>query len=153
VRGYPELEVVVRELLENAVEHGAGQGERPARSSETAGDSASEHHRDGHAGADQADASVVAIYVTVEHRDDVVVLRVTDDGPGVPGMERAVLEQGMEEPLSHSQGLGPWVVRAIVGDSGGDLSVRDADAGGTTVEIELAAATPPERAASHRQTV
>ena len=153
VRGYPELEVVVRELLENAVEHGAGQGEQPARSPETAGDWAPEHHQDDDAGADQGDESVVAIDVTVERRDDVVVLRVSDDGPGVPAMERAVLERGMEEPLSHSQGLGLWVVRAIVGDSGGDLTVRDADAGGTTVEIELEAATPPERAASHRQTV
>lgn len=111
VRALPEIEVVIRELLANAVEFGTdGRAESPT------------------------------VDVEVGRTDDAVTLLVDDDGPGLPEMEREVLERGVEEPLRHSQGLGLWVVRVIVADSGGDLEVRDAEPRGTVVRVEFQAA-------------
>jgi len=64
------------------------------------------------------------------------VIRVDDDGPGLPEAERAVLESGSETPLVHGQGLGLWLVYWVVTGLDGDVEVvefRD----GTTVEVRL----------------
>lgn len=81
---------------------------------------------------------------------------VADDGPGLPEMEREVLQRGMEKPLHHSQGLGLWIVRVIVDESGGDLAIVDNEPEGTVVRLELPAAVQPlvpEAERSWRQTV
>lgn len=72
-----------------------------------------------------------------------VMVDVADDGPGLPEMERQVLKRGMEKPLHHSQGLGLWIVRIIVEESGGDLAVVDNEPEGTIVRLELPAASGP----------
>ena len=59
-----------------------------------------------------------------------------DDGPGLPEMEADVLATGEETPLNHGQGLGLWMVRMIVTQAGGDVSV-DSAADGTTVCLRL----------------
>jgi Signal transduction histidine kinase len=61
--------------------------------------------------------------------DDWTEVFVRDDGPGMPEMEADVLETGEETPLSHGQGLGLWMVRMIVTQAGGDISVESADDG------------------------
>lgn len=65
------------------------------------------------------------------------MLTVSDDGPGLPEMERAVLEEGKEGPLTHSQGLGLWVVWTVVNQSGGELEISTTEGGGTSVQITL----------------
>jgi PAS domain S-box-containing protein len=69
---------------------------------------------------------------------------VSDDGPGLPDMEAEVLETGEETPLNHGQGLGLWMVRMIVTQAGGDVSVEVAG-DGTEVRLWLPAARTAER--------
>jgi len=63
------------------------------------------------------------VTVSFDREGDEAVVRITDDGPGIPEIERAVLEDGVEDALTHSRGIGLWVVRFIVTASGGSLSV------------------------------
>ena len=65
------------------------------------------------------------------------MLTVSDDGPGIPEMERSILEDGEEGPLTHSQGLGLWVVWTVVKQSGGELAISTSEGGGTSVQITL----------------
>ncbi|MFD1634323.1 DUF7551 domain-containing protein [Haloplanus ruber] len=65
-----------------------------------------------------------------------VVLRIVDDGPGLPPVERRVLEAGAETQLTHSTGLGLWLTNWIVRVSSGRVDVDTGD-DGTTVVVEL----------------
>ncbi len=70
---------------------------------------------------------------------DVVELRVSDDGPGVPSEERAVLSGEREiDPLHHTGGLGLWLTDWIVSQAGGTVDI--ACGGGTTVIVRVPAA-------------
>ncbi|WP_253737551.1 PAS domain-containing sensor histidine kinase [Halohasta salina] len=68
--------------------------------------------------------------------DDWVEIDVDDNGPGMPEMEAEVLETGEETPLNHGQGLGVWMVRMLVTQVGGDVSVDVTD-DGTCVSLQL----------------
>ena len=67
---------------------------------------------------------------------DRLVVRIVDDGPGLPPVERQVLRTAEETPLAHSTGLGLWLTNWIVRASSGRIDVVSDDAG-TTVVIEL----------------
>ena len=77
-----------------------------------------------------ADTSVT---VTFDSRPEGCVVRVTDDGPGIPDWELASLDAGTESQLQHSTGLGLWQLKWAVTTLNGDLSFDTTD--GTTVEI------------------
>ena len=79
-----------------------------------------------------------AVEVDVTVQADGVVVRVSDDGPGIADHERAVILSGEETPLQHGSGVGLWLVKWVVRNVGGTLSF--ADGPGTTVEVELPAA-------------
>jgi PAS domain S-box-containing protein len=72
-----------------------------------------------------------------------VVLEVADDGPGIPGHEQRVITRNEETPLSHSEGLGLWLVNWIVEAAKGDITFHESDLGGSCVRIHLAASEPP----------
>ena len=103
-----QFDIVLEELVSNAVEHHDGTN------------------------------PTTRITVRTDGSGDISLL-VADDGPGIPEMERGVLEDGIEEPMFHSQGLGLWLVRVFVQQSGGDLRVEDSDRRGTTISITLPA--------------
>ena len=65
-----------------------------------------------------------------------VRLWISDDGPGLPDMERSVLESGEETQLVHGQGLGLWLVNWITTSLDGDVEMIDTETG-TTVELRL----------------
>jgi len=67
--------------------------------------------------------------------DGEVAIHVQDGGPGLPEMERHVLEAGRETPLRHGSGLGLWIVNWIVTGLGGEVTTTVDD--GTTVTIRL----------------
>ncbi|WP_435194599.1 sensor histidine kinase [Natronomonas sp. EA1] len=79
------------------------------------------------------------VEITVRLRTDSDQLRLTieDDGPGLPQLERTVLGQELEDPLSHSRGVGLWIVRLLVADRDGTFSVEEREPTGTCVSVSL----------------
>ncbi|WP_336023210.1 sensor histidine kinase [Halobellus salinisoli] len=69
--------------------------------------------------------------------DETVDLDIADNGPGVPEIEREVVEKGEEKPLFHSQGIGLWVARAAVVESGGEIRFVDNEPRGSIARITL----------------
>jgi PAS domain S-box-containing protein len=76
------------------------------------------------------------VEVAVRSEEDWVEISVADDGPGLPEMETAVLETGEEDPLNHGKGLGLWMVRMIVTQAGGTVSV-ESTTDGTEVRLRV----------------
>lgn len=84
------------------------------------------------------DASVAEIDVTVsETAEGLVELAVTDNGPGIPDIERRSIESMEELPLTHSGGLGLWYAKLACTIVGGDLELRSAPGGGSEVVLQF----------------
>ncbi|MFC7075144.1 PAS domain-containing sensor histidine kinase [Haloarcula halophila] len=80
-----------------------------------------------------------AVRLVVEEEGDEVLLKVTDDGPGIPAIERAAVFDGETiTTLQHGSGLGIWLARWVAESAGGALSY-DRTAGWTVVTIRLPA--------------
>ncbi|MFB6106902.1 MAG: histidine kinase N-terminal 7TM domain-containing protein [Halobacteriaceae archaeon] len=96
-----------------------------------------------------SDAAVPRAQVAVTREPSGVTVRVADNGPGLPPVERRVLEAGAETPVEHSRGVGLWLAHWSLSAAGGDLRV-DVDESGTTVELAFPAADadPTARAAA-----
>jgi PAS domain S-box-containing protein len=77
-----------------------------------------------------------SIEIEVRVTDLRVVVCVSDNGPGLPDLERAVLETGEETPLIHGEGLGWWLSYWIVTTLDGEIKVSESEQG-TTIEILL----------------
>jgi two-component system sensor histidine kinase KdpD len=85
--------------------------------------------------------------------EDVVAVRVSDDGPGIPVDEREkVFEKFYRGRFSGKRdggvGLGLTICRAIVRAHGGRIHVREREGGGTLVEFTVPLAPLPERPSS-----
>jgi len=103
-------------------------------------------------------ASDTTVGISARDDGDEVVLSVTDDGPGIDDMEKAVLESGRESPLAHGRGLGLWFVNWVVTRYGGSFQVaaRDGpDETGTVATIRIPAIGPNQEVdeAARRPTV
>jgi signal transduction histidine kinase len=75
------------------------------------------------------------IRVTAEGDGDEVVIRVRDEGAGVPDHELDMLRAETETALEHGSGLGLWLVRWGVDAVGGELTVDTTD--GTTATLRV----------------
>ncbi|WP_226021978.1 sensor histidine kinase [Halomicrobium salinisoli] len=74
--------------------------------------------------------------ITVGADEASVSIAVADEGPGMPAVERRILEEPfVETATDHGTGLGLWIVTWIVDRLGGDVSV--AVDGGTTVTVRF----------------
>jgi signal transduction histidine kinase len=69
-----------------------------------------------------------------------VVVRVSDDGPGIGEQERRVIDRGRETPLDHGSGIGLWMANWVVERAGGQLSIENEKTGGV-VSVSLPRAT------------
>ncbi|ESP87870.1 PAS domain S-box protein [Candidatus Halobonum tyrrellensis] len=69
---------------------------------------------------------------------ETVVVRVCDDGPGIPESERRPVESGHETQLEHASGLGLWLTRWIVDGVDGDIAFHERDS-------EVGCACPSDR--------
>ena len=79
----------------------------------------------------------VTITVTPGSHSGWLVIAVADDGPGIPPDERITLQGDTETPLRHGSGLGTWLVRFVVEQFGGRISVEEHETGGSVVELHL----------------
>lgn len=86
--------------------------------------------------AEHNTATEPAVEVVLTNTDGVAVVRITDNGPGIPEQELAVRDRGGETPLKHGRGVGLWVVDSVIERSGASLSF-DTDAEGTTATVRL----------------
>jgi signal transduction histidine kinase len=87
---------------------------------------------------------VGAVTATLTQVDDQSLLRLTDDGPGLP--ERA--QANLFQPFTGSArrggtGLGLTIARELAQAHGGDLTLVDTGPAGTTFELRLPGAPPP----------
>jgi signal transduction histidine kinase len=88
------------------------------------------------------DSAEKRVTIDITQEDETVVVEVTDNGPGIPQMEREIFEREQDiDPLNHSQGIGLWLVYWTVELSEGSLRFEDPSGGGSRVVIELPAAT------------
>lgn len=76
-----------------------------------------------------------------------IEVRISDDGPGIPAHERAIIDRREETPLVHGRGAGLWLVTWIVEKSSGSVSI-DVDETGTTVVLEVPSASDERSPAS-----
>ncbi|MFB6135346.1 MAG: histidine kinase N-terminal 7TM domain-containing protein [Halobacteriaceae archaeon] len=66
-----------------------------------------------------------------------VTVVVSDNGPGLPEVERRVVEERRETPTSHGLGLGLWVVNWGVSQLGGEVRFDDRDPKGTAATLRV----------------
>jgi methyl-accepting chemotaxis protein len=92
-----QLQDVIQELLENAIEHSL---ERPE------------------------------VDVTLDTGGATTTIRIADNGPPIPEMDREVLTSNREiDPLNHGSGIGLWLVFWIVRRAGGHLGYEETTEG------------------------
>jgi PAS domain S-box-containing protein len=83
------------------------------------------------------DRSSPRVRLAVHDGDERVHITVTDDGPGVPERERAVIREGEETPLFHGTGVGLWTLDWLVTRLGGEMTIAENEGRGTTVTLVL----------------
>jgi signal transduction histidine kinase len=109
--GDPTVRYAVREALENAAEHNTKSVDKQE------------------------------ISVQVNRRYGGVILEIADNGPTIPQHELAVLRQREETDLSHSSGIGLWLITWLSQYNGGNV-VFDTESGqGTTVTFQFKVGT------------
>jgi signal transduction histidine kinase len=81
----------------------------------------------------------VTVRVTAtENEMDEVVIRIADDGVGVPNeLAESLFEMGQKGPDSTGTGFGLGFVRALTESYGGGVSVGDSEMGGAAFEVRL----------------
>ncbi|WP_435361332.1 PAS domain S-box protein [Haloarchaeobius sp. DFWS5] len=88
---------------------------------------------------EHAESASPTVEVSVERTDDHVVVRVADDGPGIPEHERAFLTGERDvSRVEHGDGLGLWVVNWVARSLGGEVACGD-QAVGSEVVLRLRA--------------
>lgn len=83
------------------------------------------------------DAPEPSVEVSVRPGTRRVTIVIRDDGPGMPAVEREVLETGLETPMYHSEGLGLWIAHSIVLQAGGRFRITEGDPSGTVVKLSV----------------
>lgn len=77
------------------------------------------------------------VRVTVERIDDFAMLRVEDDGPGIPVERREAVLRPFETSKPEGTGLGLFSVAYCVDQHAGTLRIEDSELGGALIEIGI----------------
>lgn len=79
------------------------------------------------------------VAITIDRDSDVdqVYISVADNGPGIPEIERSVIESEEETPLQHSLGIGLWIMNWVITTLGGELTIADNEPRGSVVTFQL----------------
>jgi signal transduction histidine kinase len=99
------------------------------------------------------DAPTRVVTISARPADETVRLAVSDNGPGVPEGERAVIEAEDENPLEHGSGLGLWAVKWGIVRLGGELEIRANEPHGTVITIDLPAEPQAQSGSAFEQTI
>lgn len=84
------------------------------------------------------DRETPRVHVTVSEDAGEVAVRVADNGPGIPEMERHILLGKKEEtPLYHGSGLGLWLVQLVVRRSNGTVEFAANEQRGGVITVCL----------------
>jgi PAS domain S-box-containing protein len=87
---------------------------------------------------EHSDKPVPDVTVTIDVDDDAVVVRIADNGPGVPdSQKREIFGRGEKGLESEGTGIGLYLVDTLVSDYGGDVWVEDNDPEGAVFVLEL----------------
>jgi signal transduction histidine kinase len=90
-----------------------------------------------------SDTGAPTVTISTERAGDRIVVRVDDDGPGVPdGCKQRYLDQGAGRPESTGEGLGLYLVETLCRAYGGGVRIEDNDPRGASFVVELPAARP-----------
>jgi signal transduction histidine kinase len=84
------------------------------------------------------------IDVRLRRSEDVAILEVHDDGPGVPSDRREAIFEAFYSSKAHGTGLGLLTVKVTAEDHGGAVDVDISDLGGASFRVRL----PRERPAA-----
>lgn len=76
------------------------------------------------------------VEITTRVEADRVILRIVDDGPGIPDHEIDVLESGAESSLKHGSGLGLWIIKWVTNRSDATIDIN-ADQSGSAVTFNF----------------
>jgi len=102
------LRVALRQILENAVKH-----------------------------TDNRQPTLLLTVGRIESREQVQI-KIADDGPGIPKIESQIFEnEGELTNVSHSSGLGLWIIKFCAESLGGYVRVEDNDPKGSVVKFIL----------------
>jgi two-component system nitrogen regulation sensor histidine kinase NtrY len=77
------------------------------------------------------------LWMTLDRQDDMVVLAIEDDGPGIPPAERERVFEPYRSGKAGGMGLGLTLVKGIVLAHGGAITVEDGRVGGARFVIRL----------------
>lgn len=87
------------------------------------------------------DAEDPHVDVSVVEREESVVVRIADNGPGIPDGDKDGVFGWGESSHSSSGGFGLYFIRTMVESYGGEVDVRDNDPRGTVFTLTFQAAT------------
>ncbi|MGM0605952.1 MAG: PAS domain-containing sensor histidine kinase [Halobacteriota archaeon] len=80
----------------------------------------------------------LTIEVVVETTDESAIVRIADNGPGIPDQDRSVLRSHSDiDSLYHGSGIGLWYVSWVLTLSAGRLSFEANEPRGSVVVLEL----------------
>jgi len=78
------------------------------------------------------------VQITVIKHEATVEIEVADNGPGIPPNERRVITGDSEiDDVTHSSGMGLWLVKRIVSRIDGDIQFEELDDSGSVVTLLL----------------
>jgi PAS domain S-box-containing protein len=88
------------------------------------------------------DKETPKVTVSATERDESVVVRIADNGPGVPDEQKDdIFGKGEKGLDSHGTGIGLYLVQTLVETYGGDMWVADNDPEGAVFVVELPTST------------
>lgn len=84
-------------------------------------------------------AAASRVVISAEPNDDGLVMIIDDDGPGLPGemKDKALQPFETDKPQGKGTGLGLTIVKHVLNDHGGELSLTNNPSGGCRVTLQL----------------
>jgi PAS domain S-box-containing protein len=82
------------------------------------------------------------VRITATKHATMVELQIIDNGPGIPPEERSVISgEDNIDSLTHSSGMGLWLVKRIMSRLDGDIQFNDAESSGSVISLHIPAYT------------